>query len=315
MVALDGSTQGDSALPHARALARALGSDIHLVTVLDPSLTGGTWGTSRECRLQRIEAMARLDRIAAAVRSAGVEATSEVREGHPPDEIVAAAVERGAALVAIAARPRIEDEPLVSRGVAQSVIASGRLSLLVARGDRRLPTTGNGGPYRRIAVGVDGSRASHRALQLAVGLAESRGAELLVVHAPRRPATGTDGDDPERYLHRIRRTIPAPDVRLRLVPRSGSDAAETLQSVAEEEAADLIVVGAHGAGESGCRYGSCARTLLLRSKVPVLLVQDRDVAQGDDLARPPDGAASRRGGRPRRRPEGARVPLDREGRR
>lgn len=299
LVALDGSAFAESALGHVRPLARALGSRLHLVTVLDPTLSGGTAGRSAECRLQLVEAETYLERIARELREEGFRATVEVREGDPAHEIVAAALERGAELVAVTARPRRRDERLASRGIAQGVIAAGAMSLLVARGRREPGAVRREPGYDRIAVAVDGSAVSHRALRLAVVLAARHGAELVLVHVfpgdgraaagaarKRRRARGRrpDFDDVSaagRYLRKIERSLPRPLSGVRTVLCQSRRVADTVEDAAREAGADLVVLGAHGAGRARARYGRCARDLLLHSEVPVLVVRDEGVP-GDE---------------------------------
>lgn len=299
LVALDGSPFGDSVLPHARSVAAALDADLLLVTILDPSLSGGTSRTSPECRLQRIEAIARLDRIAAGLRADGFDATSEVREGSPPEEIVRAALTRGAGLVAVAARPRSEEARLVSRGVAQGVIASGALSLLVTRGGTSLSERSGDGPaLRRLVVGLDGSSASHGALRMAAAVARHESAEVVLLHvvpeghSPTTAPTPTYGHartarfaappQASRYLHRVEQALGSSVGGVRSIVRRSLDVARTVDAIADDLGADLLVLGAHGAGSSPRRYGRCARRLLLRSATPLLLVQDRPVARGGE---------------------------------
>lgn len=137
LVALDGSGFGESALSHARVLARALDRPLHLVTVLDPALTGGTVASSTECQLQLVERERYLAGVAKQLADDGFDVCFEAREGEPTHEVVATARERGAGMVVLASRPRRGAEGIVSRGVAQGVISSSDASLLVARGGER----------------------------------------------------------------------------------------------------------------------------------------------------------------------------------
>ena len=322
LVALDGSAFGESALPHARALARVLGTPLHLVAVLDPSLTGGTVEGSAECRLQLLETERYLDRLARGLAAEGFETSHEVREGDPAHEVVAAGLERDAEFLVVASRPRRRSERLVSRGVAQGVVASGVLSLMVARG----LGSGHGGAqspaaYRTIAVGVDGSPASHRALRLAASLARSEDALLVLVHVlpggvaasrvprPRVRSSGEPRRDFEgpseagRYLEELERSLQGGGAGIRTVLCRSPQVADAVEATAREEGADLLVLGARGAGEAGTRYGRCARRLLGRAEMPVLVVRAERGVVGDVFARRrPSRGRERRRGRPRDRP-------------
>lgn len=287
VVALDGSSFGESALGHARAVAAVYDSHLHLVHVLDPRRTGGTAAASAECRLQRIEANSYLERQAGALDAQGIEASVETREGTPEHEIVAAAFEQDADLVVLASRPRLPDARLVSRGVAHAVIATGDRSLLVARGEpaRR----GRGGTsYRRIAVAVDGSRASHGAMRVAEALARGVEAPLVLVHVLDPGVRGSFGrEEATAYLRELAGKLGDSIATTETLLRRSALVAETLEEAAGETEADLLELGARGWGGSGSRYGHCARRLLLHGKTSLLVVRDageRRVPDGPRIA-------------------------------
>jgi nucleotide-binding universal stress UspA family protein len=109
----------------------------------------------------------------------------------------------------------------------------------------------------RIVVGVDGSENSLAAVSWAAGLARATGAEVVAVHALGLLERLGDGPPVASQTHRdeIRERfeaewcapLDAPDVRCRRVVRDGSPVTALL-AVAEDEGADLIVVGSRGLG-------------------------------------------------------------------
>lgn len=296
LVPLDGSSFGESALRHAVALARMFDASVHLVRVLDPELMGGTSETSAECRVQRAEAEGYLRRVAERLDGSGIETAITVREGNPPGEIVRCAEEREVELIVMAARPRLEGEHLWSRDVAQRVVAAGVASVLLARGEGGLRTVrrSEDTPYHSLVVALDGSRASHRALGLAVAIGRSAGAGLVLLHVcPKLEAgsrarsddesdvaapalTRPEGPPHADYIRSMERSVAREGVavKTRLIP-SSSEPPNVLERVAVSEEADLLVLGAHGAGEASGPYGGCARHLLIHGRTPVLVVQDR----------------------------------------
>lgn len=271
LVALDGSSFGESGLAHARVLAEAFGSHLHLVTVLDPGHSGGTAAGSAECRLQKVEANAYLERLARELEEGGLEVSFETREGVPDHEILAAAAERDAAVVVLASRSRRREERLVSRGVALGIIASGARSLLVVRGSPS-PRARRTATYRKIAVSVDGSRSSHRALRVAVSVARREGARLVLIHVlPDRSADASLGGG---YLQNLAGRLGRLGLEADTVVCLSARVAEIVDEAAREAGADLLVLGARGAGGASARYGRCARRLLLHGEVPLLVVRD-----------------------------------------
>ncbi len=135
---------------------------------------------------------------------------------------------------------------------------------------------------RNLVVGVDGARASLRALDWAAAAVGPRGqvhavaavsppTELAVVPAPTGPQT---------YLQLLQReleTVWTEDVRLRVgtmtaVATEGS-AADALAAVAAEHHADAIVVGAHVPPRAMPKtIGTTTRHLLKALEVPLIVV-------------------------------------------
>lgn len=138
--------------------------------------------------------------------------------------------------------------------------------------------------FKRIVVGTDGSGTAAVAVGHAADLAKAAGAELLVVSAYSQPkevaqpfgtpeapgiqiATGLL-EDVERHY--------AGEVNLRTIPREGSPA-DVIIETAEEENADLIVVG--NRGMTGARrfvLGSVPNAVSHHAPCNVLIVHTTD---------------------------------------
>jgi nucleotide-binding universal stress UspA family protein len=140
-----------------------------------------------------------------------------------------------------------------------------------------------------IICGVDGSPDSETALAVATELSERLGTRLVLVHvtdpmpayttaAPiavlslPAPSTTIDGlnDAGERLVAEMAEAAGLEDVDQRVV--SGV-AAERLADLADEEAADLIVVGSRGRGAFKAAFlGSVSSDLIGVARCPVLVV-------------------------------------------
>lgn len=130
-----------------------------------------------------------------------------------------------------------------------------------------------------IVVGLDGSELSSRALDHAVELARIAGAGVVAAHAfdptyaERPPEVGAE------MRGRVERTVQDQCGRRLALPvvkdcvlRDG-DARRVLLDVADEVGADLLVVGAVGAGTLQKRLGPVATHLGLHASIPVTVVR------------------------------------------
>lgn len=141
------------------------------------------------------------------------------------------------------------------------------------------------GVYRHIVVGVDGSDASARAADMAGRLALDLDAKLTVVFVRQLPAVAPSPfamtmdldnywSDQERLASsRAAGVLDGLGAAWRLEVRTG-DPAVQLERAAEENGADLVVVGARG--HSVARrllLGSVSTRLLHHAHRPVLVVR------------------------------------------
>lgn len=134
--------------------------------------------------------------------------------------------------------------------------------------------------FSRVLVAVDGSDNAARALDVAVSLCQSTGAQLVVVHAvgllEEQSMHEVSIDDRfaelqqqvEEWCESARAAGLDPEVEV--VPGSPVPA---LLSTAERVRADVVVVGSRGIGGFGGRQlGSTSQGLVSESHVPVLVV-------------------------------------------
>ena len=131
----------------------------------------------------------------------------------------------------------------------------------------------------RILVGTDTSARAERAVEAAATLATTHDAELLVLYV-KPPLDAREVFDPEKipdpetYLVRLRERFP--DVKLRTRSEAG-DPAETIVEVAEEEGADVIVVGNRGVhGRSRWFLGSVPLAVATHSPCSLYIVDTRE---------------------------------------
>ncbi|WP_396333418.1 universal stress protein [Burkholderia anthina] len=144
--------------------------------------------------------------------------------------------------------------------------------------------------YSNILVALDGSDTSSRALDAALNLASETGARLTPVYVVDFlvPAYDTYGYDPSILIDAFReeglrvtedaaRRMKARDVagtpRISNVEPAGEDIPQRIVSLADEIAADLIVIGTHGRrGFRRLVLGSVAERVLRHATCPVLMI-------------------------------------------
>lgn len=144
--------------------------------------------------------------------------------------------------------------------------------------------------YKKIMVAVDGSSMAMLALDEAVKLAKSQGAELTLVYVIEYPHVYVSdlGYDPlpvtealvvegRRVLDKAESLVASQDIAIRSLlvdNRTSTDSiAEQLRKVADEQQADLVVLGTHGRGGfKRLLLGSVAEGFLRLSTHPILLV-------------------------------------------
>ncbi|MGC8498538.1 MAG: universal stress protein [Acidimicrobiales bacterium] len=127
----------------------------------------------------------------------------------------------------------------------------------------------------RIVVGYDGSAHADQALDFALMLADSCGAEVLVLHA-----TGLleryEHRDVTRLPHQVAARVAAsrlPATRVHFAFDDGDPCTTLLRAADIDPAADLIVVGTRGhTTHNGRLLGSTSLELAEHATVPVVIV-------------------------------------------
>lgn len=284
------SGQAASVVPHAFAIAQALGAPLTLLHVLEARAARETRPDPIEWDLRRHEARRALDRIASSSQPAAANADVALAEGPTADEICRFAAGHGDGLIVLGTRGRRDASLDGIGGTTHNVLNRVPGSILLVPVDARLAPSG----YRRIIVPVDGSCWAESVLPLAARLAKAADAELLLAHVvPMPELTETRPLEPEdlllrrrvverneetarAYLERMRASLAGRGLRVRVLSLRGDDVRVTLARLIDTEAADLVVLSARGHGGSrhdDMRYGSVASYLMTHSTAPLLIVR------------------------------------------
>jgi nucleotide-binding universal stress UspA family protein len=142
--------------------------------------------------------------------------------------------------------------------------------------------------YNSIVVGIDGSPTAEIALERAIELARVSGARLHVVSAYEPVPARVSGGAPAAEEYQAPPSFKADAVLDRALSRAGTKdlqveqhapkgaAADALLAIAEEEKADLIVIGSVGMQGAKRIFGSVPNKVSHRSRCDVLIVQTAD---------------------------------------
>jgi nucleotide-binding universal stress UspA family protein len=145
--------------------------------------------------------------------------------------------------------------------------------------------------FKHILLGTDGSAASEHAAALAVGLARTHGAKLTALYVvDPYPYLGIGETNPlgfqaymaaaQQHAAQAHARVAAlcsdsePKVPLQAKLAEDVAAARGIVEMADQEHADLVVVGSHGrAGVARLVLGSVAAKVVAQSPVPVLVAR------------------------------------------
>ena len=139
LVPVDGSPTSMMAVSKAAGLAKAFGSAVTILYVIDPYPFTGVgadfaYGQAQYLSAATAEANAALDAAKKAMLDAGVDASTVVGEGHAVQEGISRAQETtGADLIVMGSHGRKGLEKLVLGSVTQRVLGETHLPVLVVR--------------------------------------------------------------------------------------------------------------------------------------------------------------------------------------
>jgi len=216
-------------------------------------------------RLERLNPKAQVERIE--------------REGDPAAEILAAAEEEGASLIALCTHGRTGLARLVRGSVAERVLRNARVPVLLV--NPFTEATSASARFERILVPLDGSAAARGAVDLVTGLASLYGAELVLFHVgnPDYRVTPAGERQEEVRADEFRASI-APLVaqleesglRVKVDVRIEFGPAGQILAAVQREGIDLVALTTHGrAGASRWIYGSVAEAVIRECRVPLLV--------------------------------------------
>ena len=292
--ATDGSDAAEAARLFLEALPLPAGTRVRVVSVLTdptpimaPPVQDFVINTQAFAELRAGERDIAEEAVQEAARRLagdGVTATTELRDGDPAREILAAADEQEADLVVVGSKGLRGVEGFLLGSVARNVAKHSRRAVLVARA----PLNG----VRAAVVATDGSDHAKHAAAFAARFPVPEGADVTILNVirPYTPFPGlfpTDREEFDTAVQEVREkqheaaSALTADARSRFTEtgrtvhaevHEGDPAAQIL-AAADEKGADLMVIGARGTSLiEGLLVGSVADRLLKEARCSVLVV-------------------------------------------
>lgn len=277
LVTTDGSPRSLTAVPHAAALARATGSTLTLVRVLDQLMD---LGDHLAVKLDDAVARATADweaRLAAALQSAGVEGDAVVVKKEPREDtwrtIIRAADDQGATLIAMDSRGAGAVRHALMGSVSMGILGHTSLPVMIT-GPSIQPMASQANGYHIVATS-DGSPASLAVLRALRPLAESANVNVTLLRLC-WPGASHSSEDCAAQLRSFRAELPD-SARVTEVVREMTltdGAAPAIVAVAGELGASAIAIATHGHSAAYHLFGgSTALGVVSQSPVPVILAR------------------------------------------
>jgi nucleotide-binding universal stress UspA family protein len=302
LVPLDGSLLAECVLPHVVAVAQAFDAKVTLLRVLDKHQPGAPAQLLDllDWQIAKTDAKLYLEKVAARLSDAGVQAHEAVLEGLAAESIIEFGQSQGAQLIILSSHGHAGASQWGISSVTQKIIYSASTSVLLIRA--HTPITDElllkEQPYQRVMVPLDGSWRAENVLPTITLLSRFHQSEIHVVHVVKTPEmarhmppvsedldlsnriVARNREEAVRYLDQMRSHSPLADMDLKTHLITSDNAAATLHELSESEHIDLVALNAHG--HSGCQqwpYGSMVNNFILYSQIPLLIVQDLPVKE------------------------------------
>jgi nucleotide-binding universal stress UspA family protein len=296
LIPLDGSALAERALAYATALSIPTCAQLVLVRAVTAHTLPGV--DAREPQVRALtEARNYLSDVAHRLMARGFVVEVATPYGESPAEwIVEEARLRKCDLIVMTTHGRTGPGRWWFGSVAEAVVAHSRLPVLLDRAWQPSQRELLLADQPRLLVPLDGSTFAESVLDVAAGLAEDLGAELVVVRVDPRPrdvftaeqaiAEGEEDAlalEESEYLQNVTESLGRdwPDLRVRTELRFGPPA-EAITSAAIESNAALVVMATHGrTGVVRTVVGSVAGRMLEFDTAPLVLVHPSTLEQSD----------------------------------
>jgi nucleotide-binding universal stress UspA family protein len=304
LLPLDGSPIAAQAIPYATTLARALGSHITLLSVIEPApdWSGMPRATAKEAdERARALASAYLGTVADHLSGEGLTVSTDVRLGNAAVTLLAAAEEDNCSLIVMATHGRSGINRLRLGSVAQHTVRHAPIPALIVRADERAPSEG-AAAVSTITVTLDGSAVAEQVLPTAATLADALRVPLNLlevlpnyyfasyawpgmVYAPSPEQAQEEEEAVAAYLEETAKTLHTPGREVHTAwQRSVTNRADpVIIDYLAARPTGIAVMASHGRdGVARWVLGSTAEAVIAQPPCAVLVVRARMSEQGEN---------------------------------
>jgi nucleotide-binding universal stress UspA family protein len=295
LVPLDGSILAECVLPHVLAFAQTFCSRVTILNVLERETVYGTRNVVNplDWALHKAVVETYLQDVSDRLSQAGMQITTTTTEGRAADGIINYAHEHKVDLIALSSHGLSGLSNWNISSVVRKVIYRAYTSLLIIPAYQQVNMDLADFHYRKVFVGLDGSRLAEWVLAAALNLATFQRASLLLAHVISKPETPEymplfqeeiellnqmmerKYRCAEIYLQDLCARLSASMDKIKTFLAISENPTEALHELAEQEKADLVVLNAHG--HSSCYkrlYGSVTLSFITYGVIPMLILQD-----------------------------------------
>lgn len=275
LFATDFSATSMQTMPYATAIGGKFHSKLFLIHVVPPEdYASGCKSLEEAAQVACRDAKVKLDGVLQSVSCPDIACETEIRSGDVWLGLRDSMREHAIGLLVMGTVGRRGAKKVLLGSVAEEAMRESRCPALTAGPHIKVPRTSD---FRQILYATDFSDDSLAGVPYALDFAEKYASRLVLVHA-------LEGLSESPYLDgrmatvRLRQLVPStlhPAETPEVIVEMGSPA-NVIIEVAEKIGADLIVIGARGAGSLSrlaSHFGSVAHKIVCRAPCPVLTVR------------------------------------------
>jgi nucleotide-binding universal stress UspA family protein len=261
LLSTDGSDYCGSAVTEAVNLAKACGSKIYAVSVVEtnPELMAIAPGVVEKMEKKTKE---HLDAVKSKASKEGVDCDIIVHQGENPHEYIAdEAAKNKIGMIVMGRRGRTGLTRVMMGSVTAKVIGHTLCRVLLVPKDVKLTT-------EKILVATDGSMHSDFASQEAIDIAKRCGSTLIALSVAKKDETIAAAKE---YVDMVKKVAEKAGINVETLIRTGVPH-EVIVNTAANEDVGLIVIGSHGkTGISKLLMGSVTERVIGHAKCAVLV--------------------------------------------